>query len=142
VLAAAAALAQTPAGHAVLRGAGLEQAPPSYAGLSFAQPQSLPARLPAPHTTVHVPFTIRNDSGATQSYYWSLSATHTGRPAGGAAARPVGGRTTLTPGATATLNPVLPLTCTGGQLRVSVHLASPAESIDFLTDCPAPTKRA
>jgi hypothetical protein len=142
VLVAAAALAQTPAGHAVLRGAGLEQVPPSYAALSFAQPQSLPTRLPAPRTTVHVPFTIRNDSVDTHSYRWSLSATHTSRPAGSPAARPVTGTTTLAAGATVTLEPALPLSCTGGQLRVTIHLASPAESIDFLSDCPAPTKRA
>jgi hypothetical protein len=142
VLVAAAALAQTPAGHAVLRAAGLEKAPPSYATLSFAQPQSLPAQLPAPRTTVHVSFTIRNDSADTHSYFWSLSATHTSRLAGGPAARPVSGSTTLAPDATATLDPALPLSCTGGQLRVTIHLASPAESIDFLANCPAPKKRA
>jgi hypothetical protein len=141
VLVAAAALAQTPAGHAVLRGTGLEQASPSYAALSFAQPQSLPARLPGPHTTVHVPFTIRNDSAATQSYQWSLKAARIGRHVTGLATRPVSGRTTLAPGAAATMNPALPLTCTGGQLRVTIQIARPAESIDFLASCAAPRKR-
>jgi hypothetical protein len=137
VLLAAVALAQTPAGHAVLRGVGLEQASSSYAALSFAQPQSLPSRLPAPHTTVHVPFTIENDSAAAQSYIWSLNVADAGR-----AARPVSGRITLAAGATVTLDPALTLNCTGGQVRIAVHLASPAESIDFLAYCPAPTKRA
>jgi len=141
VLVAAAALAQTPAGHSVLREAGLEQSPPSYAALSFAQPQSLPTRLAAPDTTVRVPFTIGNHSADTRQYQWSLSATSTGNQ-GGPAARPVTGSATVAPGATATMNPALRLSCAGGQVRVTVRLASPAESIDFLAGCPAATKRA
>jgi hypothetical protein len=139
VLVAAAALAQTPAGHAVLREAGLEQVSPSYAALSFAEPQSLPTQLAAPHTTVHVPFTIQNHSSDTQSYQWSLTANEVGRR-GGPAARPVTGSTTLDSGGTATMDPALRLSCTGGQVRVTIHLARPAESIDFLADCPAATK--
>ena len=139
VLVAGAALAQTPAGHAVLREAGLEQAPPSYAALSFAQPQSLPTQLVPPHTTVRVPFTIQNHSPATRSYQWSLSAAETG-PHGGPAARPVTGRTTLPPGATETMNPALRLSCPRGQVRITVRLASPAESVYFLADCLAATK--
>jgi hypothetical protein len=139
VLVAGAALAQTPPGHAVLREAGLAQASPSYAALSFAQPQSLPTRLGSPHTSVRVPFTIQNHSSATQSYQWSLSAAGTG-PRGGPAARRVTGRTTLPPGAAATMNPALRLSCTGGQVRFTVRLASPAESVYFLADCPAATK--
>lgn len=139
VLVVGAALIQTPAGHAVLRATGLERATPSYAALSFAQPQSLPTRLAAPETTVRVPFTIQNHSSGTESYIWSLNATgaagHDGQ-----AARPVTGRTTLAPGAIATMNPALRLSCTGGQVRVSVRLASPAESIYFLAGCPAATK--
>jgi hypothetical protein len=139
VLVAAVGLAQTPAGHAVLHEAGLEQVSPSYAALSFAQPQSLPTQLFAPHTTVRVPFTIQNHSADTQSYQWSLNATRTGRH-GGPAARPVTGRTTLASGGTATIDRALRLSCTGGQVRVTIHLASPAESIHFLADCPAATK--
>jgi hypothetical protein len=139
VLVAAAALAQTPAGHTVLRDAGLEQVPPSYTALSFAQPQSLPARLAARQTTVHVPFTIHNHSADTRSYLWSLNASGTGRH-GRRAARPVTGSTTLAPGATATMAPAMRLSCTGAQVRVSIHLTSPAESIDFLAGCPAATK--
>lgn len=137
VLLAAAALAQTPAGHAVLRGAGLEKPVPSYAALSFARPQSLPARLPAGHASVRVPFQIRNDSAATQSYQWSLDAVRTGDRADGPVTRPVTGRATLAPGATVTMNPALRLSCAGGQLRVTVRLASPAESVYFLASCPA-----
>jgi hypothetical protein len=139
VLVAAAVLAQTPAGHAVLRQAGLEQVPPSYAVLSFAEPQSLPTQLVAPHATVHVPFTIQNQSAATQSYQWSLNAAKAGGPAS-ADARPVIGSTTVAPGVAATMNPALRINCTGGQVRVVIHLARPAESIYFLADCPAATK--
>lgn len=139
VLVAGAALAQTPAGHAVLREAGLEQGPPSYAALSFAQPQSLPTQLVPPHPTVRVPFTIQNHSPATRSYQWSLSAAGTS-PRDGPAARPVTGRATLPPGATETMNPALRLSCPRGQVRITVRLASPAESVHFLADCLAATK--
>jgi hypothetical protein len=152
VLVAGAALAQTAAGHALLRGAGLERVSAPHAALSFAQPQSLPTELPtrlpagqpsqvpASRTTVHVPFTIRNDSDTTQSYRWSLDAAGTGRSAGGRAVRPATGRITVAPGATVTMDPALSLRCAGGQLRITVRLASPAESIYFLAGCPAPAK--
>ncbi len=139
MLVAAALLAQTSAGHSVLRRAGLDMAPPSYSALSFAQPQSLPARLPARHTTMHVPFTIRNNSSDTKSYQWSLRASRIGR-VGGLTARPVSGRRTLAPGATVTMDPALALSCEGGQIRITIRLASPAESIDFLSRCPTPAK--
>jgi hypothetical protein len=139
VLITAAALAQTPAGHAVLREAGLEQVSPSYAALSFAQPRSLPTRLGARHTTVHVPFTIQNHSADTQSYQWSLTASEVGGH-GGPVARPVTGQATLASGEAATMDPALRLSCTSGQVRVTVHLARPDESIDFLAGCPAATK--
>jgi hypothetical protein len=139
VLVAAVALAQTPAGHAVLREAGLEQVPPSYAALSFAQPQSLPTQLAGPHATVHVPFTIQNHSAAAQSYQWSLNAAAAGHPAS-ADAGPVTGSTLLAPGAAATIDPAVRISCTGGQVRVTIRLASPAESIYFLADCLAATK--
>lgn len=125
-------LAQTPVGRAALRGAGLDQAPTAYTALSFTRPQSLPAQLPDQHLTLRVAFTIRNVSGGTRGYRWSLTAAQAGRPVG----RGATGTTSLAPGATAILSPALPLTCTRGQLRVTVRLASPAETIDFLTRCP------
>jgi hypothetical protein len=139
MLVAAASLAQTPAGHLVLRQAGLDTAPPAYAALSFAQPQSLPGRLPAPRTRLRVPFTIHNDSSSTRRYQWSLEASRIGN-AGGLTARPVSRTITLVAGATVTLDPALLLTCHGGQIRVTIRLASPAESIDFLSRCPTSAK--
>ena len=70
-----------------------EKAPtsdPHAAGatLSFAQPQSLPGRLPAPRTRLRVPFTIHNDSSGTRRYQWSLQASRIGN-AGGLTARSV-----------------------------------------------------
>jgi hypothetical protein len=139
VLVTAASLAQTPAGHTVLRQAGLERTPPSYTALSFAHPQSLPTKLPASHISVHAPFAIHNDSSETRSYQWSLKASRIGN-GGGLTARPVSGTSTLAPGATVTMDPALPLICHGGQIRITIHLASPAESIDFLSRCPTSPK--
>jgi hypothetical protein len=139
ILVTAASLAQTPAGHTVLRQAGLDTTTPSYTALSFAQPQSLPARLPAPRTSLRVPFTIHNDSSGTRSYQWSLTASRIGK-AGGLTARSVSGTSTLAPGATVTMDPALPLVCHGGQIRITIRLASPAEFIDFLSRCPTSPK--
>jgi hypothetical protein len=137
MLVAAAALAQVSVGQTVLRDAGLEQVPSSVAALSFAEPQALPTRLPARRTTVRVPFTITNDSAALQDYRWSLSAARTGGRAGGLTARPVSGGIAVAPGATVTMDSALRLSCVGGQIRITVRLASPAESIYFLANCPA-----
>lgn len=136
------ALAQTAAGHTMLREAGLETAPPSYAALAFAKPQSLPALLPSSHGTMQVPFTIHNYFVTPQSYRWSVTAARTGRHAGQPAARPVSGRSTVAAGATAAMNAALRFRCTSGQIRITVRLASPAESIDFLADCATAMKRA
>ena len=139
MLVAVASLAQTPTGHMVLRQAGLDTAPPAYTALSFAEPQSLPERLPAPRTRLRVPFTIHNDSSGTRRYQWSLEASRIGS-AGGLTARPVRRTITLAPGATVTVDAALPLTCHGGQIRVTIRLASPAESIGFLSRCPTSAK--
>jgi hypothetical protein len=109
--------------------------------LSFAHPQSLPARLPAPRTSVHAPFTIHNDSSETRRYQWSLKASRIGN-AGGLTARRVSGTSTLAPGAIVTMDPALPLICHGGQIRITIRLTSRAESIGFLTRCPTSPKRA
>jgi hypothetical protein len=135
LLVAAASLAQTPAGYAVLRQAGLEAPAPAYTALSFARPQSLPGRLPARRTTLRVPFTVHNDSSGIRSYRYSLTASSVGT-AGRLTARPVSRTITVVPGATIPLDPALSLVCDGGQIRITVRLAEPAESIDFLTRCP------
>jgi hypothetical protein len=132
---AAASLAQTPTGHAMLRQAGLEAPAPAYTALSFARPQSLPGRLTARRTTVRVPFTVRNDSSGIRSYRYSLTASRAGNE-GSLTARPVSRTITVVPGASITLDPALSLVCDTGQIRITIRLAQPAESIDFLTRCP------
>jgi hypothetical protein len=139
MLVTAVSLAQTPAGHMVLRQAGLDTTPAAYTALSFARPQSLPGQLPSPRTSLRVPFSIHNDSSGFRSYQWSLTAARIGK-GGGLTSRPVSRRITLAPGATVTLDPALRLTCRGGQIRVTIRLASPAESIDFLSRCPTSPK--
>lgn len=142
MLVAAAALAQVSVGQTVLRDAGLEQAPSSVAALSFAQPQALPTRLAARRTTMRVPFTISNNSAAVQDYQWSVSAARTGNRVGGLTARPASGVIAVAPGAAVTMNPAVRLNCTGGQIRITVRLASPAESVYFLSNCPASSPSA
>jgi hypothetical protein len=38
------------------------------------------------------------------------------------------------------MDPVLPLVCRDGQIRITIGLASPAESIHFLSRCPTSPK--
>ncbi len=130
----AAGVAQTPAGHSVLASAGLFSEPARYTALSFAAPQSLPEQLRSTHAHVDASFVIRNSSGGSRSYRWSITVRrdgHTQRAASGTARVRAGSAVTV-PQRVAT-------SCTGGRLRVAVNLTRPAESIDFWTAC-APGK--
>jgi hypothetical protein len=130
----AAGVAQTPAGHSALASAGLFQEPASYTALSFAAPQSLPEQLRSAHEGVDASFVIRNSTGGSRSYRWSITVLrdgHTGQVASGTVRVRAGSAVTV-PRQVAT-------SCAGGRLRVAVSLNRPAESIDFWTAC-APGK--
>jgi hypothetical protein len=130
----AAGVAQTPAGHSALASAGLFNEPASYTALSFAAPQSLPEQLPATHANLDVSFKIRNSSGGSHSYQWSITVLrhgHTQRVASGAVR--------VDSGSAAEVARQVAIACAGGKLRVAVNLGRPAESIDFWTAC-APGK--
>ena len=130
----AAGVAQTPAGHSALASAGLFDEPASYTALAFAAPQALPEQLRSPHSDLNVSFVIRNSSGGSRSYRWSITMLRDGRSRRGAA-----GVVWVRAGSAATVARRVAASCTGGRLRVSVKLSRPAESIDYWTAC-APGK--
>ena len=130
----AAGVAQTPAGHSALASAGLFNEPASYTALSFAAPQSLPDQLRSAHAGVDASFVIRNSTGGSRSYQWSITILrdgHTRHVASGAVRARAGSAVTVARH--------VATSCTGGRLRVAVNLTRPAESIDFWTAC-APGK--
>jgi hypothetical protein len=131
---AVAILAQTGAGQSLMRDVGLSKTPAGYTQLSFARPQSLPSTLPSPGATVHVPFEIRNSSGAQHTYRWSVTLSR-----GGSTDHLTSGGTRVRAGAAVTVAPAVTVSCTHGRVRLDVGLASPRESIDFFATCVSPT---
>ncbi|HEX9354948.1 MAG TPA: hypothetical protein VF933_14165, partial [Streptosporangiaceae bacterium] len=130
LVAAAAGLAQTGAGHAFLQRAGLFQPPVSYTTLAFAHPESLPIQLKSRHASLNVSFVIHNVSRSSHAYHWSILVVRAGRShreAAGALQVPGEGR--------ATVSRTVNRKCVGGGLRLVVRLATPPESVDFLATC-------
>lgn len=130
VVAVIVSLAQTGPGYALLKDAGLYKEPASYTELAFSAPANLPARLTSKETSVRLAFRIRNVSGSSRGYRWSVVLVHAGRSkvaASGAVAVPAQGQISVAK--------TLPLTCTGGRLQVIVRLADPRESVDFWATC-------
>ncbi|HTZ30612.1 MAG TPA: hypothetical protein VMC83_41875 [Streptosporangiaceae bacterium] len=130
----AAGVAQTPAGHSALAGAGLFSEPASYTALSFAAPQSLPEQLRSAHAGVDASFVIRNSSGGSRSYQWSITVLRDGHTQ-----RVASGTVRVRAGSAVTVPQRVAISCAGGRLRVAVNLTRPAESIDFQAAC-APGK--
>ena len=126
----AAGVAQTGAGHFLLRGMGLYKDSASYTSLAFTDPQSLPVHLSRKATQVSMSFSISNVSADARTYNWSVvvdAKRETHRLATGVVRVPAEGRTTVSRTVTAS--------CAGGQARMAVKLVAPAESIDFLAAC-------
>jgi len=130
----AAGVAQTPAGHSALASAGLFNKPARYTSLAFAAPQSLPEQLRSTHQNLGVSFVVRNSSGASPSYQWSITVLRHGH-----SQRVAAGGVRVRAGSAATVTRQVATSCAGGRLRVAVNLSRPAESIDFWTAC-APGK--
>ena len=126
----AAGVAQTPAGHSALASAGLFNEPASYTSLAFAAPQSLPEQLRSTHQALGVSFVIRNSSGASRSYQWSVTVLRHGH-----SHRVAVGGLRVRAGSAATVARQVTTSCAGGRLRVAVTLSRPAESINFWTAC-------
>lgn len=137
-------LAQTSRGHALLSDAGLYKEPASYTELAFATPDALPDSLLSAKGAegqtkgrIPVSFSVRNVSGSSQAYQWSITVTggKSQVKAAGTVGVPAQGKATITKSVTAACG-------TGPTLQVVVRLASSAESIDFLVSCPASTSAA
>jgi hypothetical protein len=125
-----AGLAQTGAGHALLRGAGLFQSPTGYTALSFLHPQAPIARNAKQRSAAAVSFKIHNANAGARDYHWSVFLVHDGRR------RTVGsGDVHVTAGHQASIIRSLKTGCTTGQTQLIVGLALPAESIDAWTSC-------
>jgi hypothetical protein len=125
-----AGIAQTSVGHSLLREAGLYEGPESYTALAFTSPQSLPTRLSSHPTDVRISFAISNASADPRSYRWSIELKRTGdihRVATGKVEVPAGNR--------ASVARIVKASCVGGQTRITVQVAAPAEAIDFLMAC-------
>ena len=126
----AAGVAQTSAGHSALASAGLFSEPANYTALAFTAPQSLPEQLQSPHQDLGVSFVIRNASGSSRGYQWSITVLRDGR-----SRRVAAGGIRVPAGSAATVARRVATSCAGGRLRVAVNLSRPAESIDYWTAC-------
>ena len=127
----AAGIAQTGAGHSLLRKAGLFEPPVSYASLAFRQPQSLPQQLASARADVPVSFVISNAGHTPHTYQWAVSLVQ------GTQHRPVAtGSIRLAPGHRAALTRAAHVVCTRQRVGLVVSLAHPAESIHAWTTCP------
>jgi hypothetical protein len=129
-VALAAGLAQTNVGHYLLRAVGLYEEPESYTSLAFTNPQSLPTRLSSRPTRVRMSFAISNASADPRSYHWSIELKRTGhiyRLATGEVEVLADDRTSIAR--------IVKASCKEGQARMTVQVAAPVESIDFLMAC-------
>jgi len=130
VLAVTLGVVQTGAGHSLLQKAGLIAASVDYTALSFDDPQALPTQLPSAHTTVPTAFMIHNVSGAERTYHWFIDVTHNNR-----SKRIRTGTLDLPAESQQVIRENLALTCPSGRLKVTISLASPAESIAYWVNC-------
>jgi hypothetical protein len=126
----AAVLAQTAAGKSVLRDAGLLGSPQAYTELEFVEPAKLPVQVTPGTHRLRVPFRIHNVEDSARTYRWSVVAI-----TGGRTQRLAGTRQDLAKGQSRYLDPHVPLTCSGGRVRIEVRLADPAQSIGYWVKC-------
>lgn len=126
----AAGIAQTSAGHSLLRKAGLFEQPVSYTSLAFQHPQS-PPQLTSRRAAVPVSFVIANAGDTPRTYQWTLSLVE-----GTLTRRLATGSIRLASGRRAALSQVAHVVCTQQQVGLVVSLAHPAESIHAWAACP------
>jgi hypothetical protein len=130
VVLSAVGFAQTHAGNAVLRRAGLAAAPLSYVELYFAHPGQLLTQLYSQEALLDPAFEIGNKSGAARRIDWTmLEIQH------GTTRQVASGRVTVAAGGTVTIDQELITSCVGGTLAVEIRLAAPNESIRYVPTC-------
>lgn len=127
---AAVGFAQTSAGHAALRSAGLRGPAPSYTALYFADPAQLPAQLYSQEGLLSAPFVIHNQSSSAQRYRWQIVASADGRQN-----QLASGHSTVASGGYTTVEWQQLASCVGGRLRIEIRLTAPREAISFWTAC-------
>jgi hypothetical protein len=125
-----ACVAQTSAGHAILRKAGLFEESASYTSLAFVHPQSLPEQLGAKRANVGVSFEIHNVSGASRDYRWSVLMVQ-----GGNTHRVATGSVLVASGGGVSITRAVKVFCVRGQTQIVVSLVYPAEHIDAWMEC-------
>jgi hypothetical protein len=130
VVLAAVGIAQTAAGRAVLRAAGLAADPPGYTSLSFASPSQLPSQLYSRNALLSAPFVIRNSAPAPHRYRWQILERRNGRRRA-----LLTGQTAVAGGGSTTVQWQVFTACAGGRLQIEVALTSPRESIAFWATC-------
>ncbi|MQY02888.1 hypothetical protein [Actinomadura macrotermitis] len=122
-------LAQTPPGQAALRAAGVAGGPGPYSELAFPAPEQLPRELVSGAEGASVAFSIRNVTGATHTYRWTVSLDSAGR------SRPVAqGTTPLVDRATTVVTPKVTVACAPGPVSVTVRLDG-GQRIAYRADC-------
>jgi hypothetical protein len=126
----AAGIGQTSTGHTLLEKAGLFERPPGYTSLAFLNPASLPKHLKSKQVTVEVAFAIHNTSSISNLYEWSMSLVQKEGIRHVAA-----GSVRLNSERSATISRPVRITCSRGQVRIIVSLASPAEDIHAWAAC-------
>jgi|GEM_PF-1517403 len=131
VVAVAAGISQTTAGHAALRKAGLFEEPTSYTSLAFLQ--SLPEQLASKRANIDISFMIHNAGTTPRDYQWSVLLVRKGRTH-----RMAAGALRVASRDGAAITRFAEISCTGGRVRIVVNLARPAESIDAWTACWSP----
>jgi hypothetical protein len=135
-----AGLAQTSRGHTLLSDVGLYKVPASYTELAFTDSGALPDQLISAKGAkgqargqVPVSFSVRNVSGSSRAYQWSIAVIVGGKSqlkAAGTVGVPAQGKATVAKSVAAVCGKA-------PSLQVAVRLASPAESIDFWVSCPS-----
>jgi hypothetical protein len=130
VIVLAAGMAQTSAGHAMLRATGLFEEPTRYTSLAFLHSQPLPTQLAAKRANVNVSFVIHNANGTPRDYQWSVLLVQGQRTRSTAI-----GTIHIAPGRGAAITRSVAINCARGKVRIVVSLALPAESIDAWTAC-------
>lgn len=125
----AAGIGQTRPGQVILKKVGLFKEPASYTSLAFMHPTSLPVQLMSKQAAA-VSFIIRNNSGITSDYQWSVSLVQ-----GQRVRRVAAGRTSVISGHAAAITSSARISCTQGKVRIVVSLVKPTEYIDAWTVC-------
>jgi hypothetical protein len=127
---AGAAFAQSSAGHRIMVGTGLSEAAPSFASLSFSDPNQLPLQLTSTRASVRVPFVIANADRLGHTYRWRVVLVR-----GLKTSQLTAGTTVVKGRASVSVPLVARIDCVQGRVGVEVQLLEPAESIEVWLTC-------